>query len=165
MKRVFAHGELTDEGINAEMHIDPNDNPIVGEEARFYFTFIDPSGQFELKRCDCTVVLLKDETELDRQPVLFTESEFASLGSFPLYTKTFSESGTYELELIGSPKDGAVFQPFQLHYDVHTQNDVSDSGYHALFEGHLAHILIFGGGLVAAVILLVRNYYQNRKNN
>ena len=165
MKRALAHGTLTDEGISAVMHIDPNDRPLIGHEAKFYFTFQDPAGQFQLQQCDCTITVLKNDVEIDKQPVQLSDSAFASLGSTPLYTRTFTEEGTYELELTGTPKNGAVFQPFELHYDVQTQDapqhQMADT--HSFATEHIGHILIFGGGLVAAIILLVRNYLQNRK--
>lgn len=165
MKKALAHETHTDANVSAQMHIDPNDRPAVGQEAKFYFTFKDSSGQFQLQQCDCKITLLKDDVEIETQPVQISDSAFASLGSSPLYTKTFTEPGEYELELTGTPKNGAVFQPFELHYDVQTQPASSHhmGDKHIFASEHIGHILIFGGGLVAAIILLVRNYLQNRK--
>lgn len=167
MKTVFAHGTHTDEGISAEMHIDPNDLPAVGQEAKFFFTFIDASGQFQLQQCDCTITLTKDGNEIDSQPAQVADSSFAALGSFPLYTKTFTEPGTYNLEFNGTPKNGSVFQPFELQYDVYIQDDNQHhaTDRHTFAGEHLGHILIFGGGLIAAIVLLMRNYIQKRKPN
>ena len=135
------------------MRIDPDGHPIVGKEANFYFTFQDPNGNFEIKRCDCVIILLKDEQEIDRQLPKFTDTAFSALGTQPLYSKVFDAAGDYELQFVGSPKDGAIFEPFELHYDVEVTSQYID------------HILIFGGVLVVAIILLARNLLQkNRKN-
>lgn len=169
MKRASAHSAITDEGINATLHIDPNDHPVTGVEAKFYFTFQDPSGQFNLQQCDCKIVLLKDEQEIERQPVSVSDSTFALLGSTPLFTKTFSESGEYELLLSGAPKNGGVFQSFDLDFDfqIHQSHDsvMQTTDHHSFATEHIGHIVIFSVGLVAAIFLLVRNYYKNRKQN
>ena len=151
VRRAQAHGAEADAKIEATMRIDPDGHPIVGKEANFYFTFQDPNGNFEIKRCDCVIILLKDEQEIDRQLPKFTDTAFSALGTQPLYSKVFDAAGDYELQFVGSPKDGAIFEPFELHYDVEVTSQYID------------HILIFGGVLVVAIILLARNYLQNRR--
>lgn len=165
LKKTQAHAAESDAGIEATMHIDPADHPIAGKEANFFFTFQDPAGSFEIRRCDCVITLLKDEQEIDRQPAKSTDTAFSSLGSQPLYTKTFDAAGNYELHFSGNPINGATFLPFELDYDVSVvESGMSGTEHHAMAPSqHIGHILIFGGGLVAAIILLVRNYYQNRK--
>jgi hypothetical protein len=166
MKRALAHETHSSEGITAQLHIDPNDHPIVGQEAKFYFSFQDPEGNFHLDQCDCTITLLKDSVEIDKQPVNISDSAFATLGSTPVYSHTFAEPGTYELELTGNPKNGAIFRPFELDYDIQTQAGTASMADHHTFAGeHIGHILIFGGGFLIAIIILVRNYFQNRKQS
>jgi hypothetical protein len=166
MKTVFAHESESSEGISAIMHIDPNDQPVINSPAQFYFTFQDPAGSFEISHCDCTIILLKDGIELDRQPVAQPNSTFSSLSSYPLYTRTFDQSGNYELELIGSPKDNTAFHPFMLHFEVPVKDSGSTaSGYHPMMANeHLGHILIFGGGFVIALAILLQGYWKNRKS-
>lgn len=167
MKQVKAHSPGGDAGIEAIMHVEPSDRPGVNKESNFYFIFKDPAGIFEIERCDCSIKLLKNEQLIDQRPVVVADSAFSSLGSQPLYTRTFTDTGNYELELSGVPKNGATFQSFTLHYEVSvTDNPVSGAGHHTtMATEHIGHILIFGGGLVACLVILARNYYQNRKQN
>lgn len=165
MKQAHAHGTEVDAGIEATMHVDPADHPIVNKESQFFFIFTDPAGTFEISRCNCSVKLLKNEQVIDQQLVATDNTAFSSLGSKPLYSKTFTEPGNYELELSGSPKDGATFQPFTLHYDVSvSEGHLSGPAHHTTMAvEHIGHILIFGVGLVVAMGLFIHNYIQNRK--
>lgn len=166
MNTVSAHThEDADSGIKATLHIDPVDHPVVGQEARFFFTFEDPDGKFELSRCDCQITLEKDGLEVETKPVATEESKFGSLGNSPLYTKIFVETGEYELHMHGGPKNGATFDEFDLHFDVPVaQAAHSGITQHSSIIGgqHLGHIIIFGGGLLAAIILLIYGYKEKR---
>lgn len=167
MKQVYAHASEANAGIEATMHVEPADHPIVNKESQFFFVFKDPAGTFEISRCDCSIKLLKDDQVIDQESVFPENTSFISLGSKPLFSKVFTEPGNYELELLGSPKDGAIFQPFTLHYNVVVgENPVSGPGHHvSMATEHIGHILIFGVGFVAALGLLIHNYMQNRKQN
>ncbi len=62
--------------------------------------------------------------------------------------------------------------PMEHHHEVDTTEagvtaqttHHTDSHLQAHPTNHFAHILIFGGGLVAALILLVYGYIENRKS-
>jgi hypothetical protein len=169
MKKVLAHASRgsTDTGISATLHIDPNDQPVTGRPAQFFFTFQDTAGTFEINQCDCVVTIKKNEEQFDQQPVTKNDTVVSSFGSQPLYVNTFEESGEYELTLNGSPKDGATFSPFALEYKFHVggQGHVVSDHHASMAQEHLGHIIIFGGGLAVAITLLVRNYLKNRKQN
>jgi hypothetical protein len=160
-----AHAKETADQIAATLHIDPADHPIVNKEANFYFTFSDPSNTFALKNCDCSITVLKDTREIDKQSVKSSDGVLSSFGSQPLYTKTFSEVGQYNLHFNAAPKNGAQFKPFQLNYDVEVvSNGMSGTDHHAMATNqHFGHIIIFGGGLLAAIVLFIRNYKQENK--
>ncbi len=165
MKQALAHTTDTNEGITAQLQVEPAGHPVAGNETKFFFTFQDPEGTFEIGRCDCVIVLAKDGVEQDRQPIQLQDPVFASFGSQPLYIKIFSDSGMYEFYLEGAPKDGATFHPFELRFDVHVAEASGHTGthHHSFAQDHLGHIVIFGSGFIIAIILLVRNFLQNRK--
>ena len=168
MKIVHAHEAESSNNISALLHIDPNDAPVIHKEAKFFFTFEqNDSGNFDITKCNCTITLLKGEEQLDMQPVLAVDdSSFTSVGSRPLYIRTFTDPGDYKIVLAGSPKDDASFESFTLDYKIQVfESGNAVSGVHSMAHQHLGHIIIFGGGLIAALILLVRNYYQKRKED
>ena len=166
MKQAQAHSEEENSGITAVMHIGPTDHLTLGNKNSFFFEFNNATQKFSIQQCDCAITVLKDGKEFDKQAVLETSNPLGSLDSEPLYEKTFSDAGNYKLQLSGSPKDGAMFEPFVLSYDLSTETGSHDSTISHLSMSpsqHIGHILIFGGGFVAAVVLLIRNHFQNRK--
>lgn len=169
MKTVFAHEhEGAEGGIQATLHINPIDHPVVGQEARFFFTFTDPDGKFEISRCDCQITLEKNGAELETKQIEAPEGKFAALGNYPLYTKTFSEAGDYELHMHGGPKNGATFDTFDLHFDVPVtataEAHENTAMHHSTLTLHGAHFIIFGGGLIAAIVLFIYGIWEKKNN-
>lgn len=168
MNTVFAHEhEGRDGSIQATMHIDPLDHPVVGQEARFFFSFTDSADKFKIDQCNCQVTLERGGVEIETKIVTATTG--------PLYAKTFAQAGDYELHLHGGPKNGATFEAFDLHFNVpvaQAQSHTATQGmapdpYSAHPAGplgaHWLHLVIFGGGFVAAIIFLIRGFYQKKK--
>lgn len=156
MKQVFAHGNHEDTGITAQLQIDPSEKIVAGTESKFFFVFQDSEGLFEVNRCDCEIVLLKDDVEQDRQLVMTETNSFASFGSYPLYSKTISEPGNYVLHLEGAPKDGAIFKPFELHFDVQVVKPQEQD-----------NSIVYIGSVVIAILALVYFFKKiaNKKLN
>src|SRR6476469_10713807 len=163
MKTVFAHETESSGGISAQMHIDPADHPFTGSEAKFFFTFTDPEGNFDIAKCNCMIMLEdKNGQMIDHQTVIAPKTGFAAVGTSPLYTHNFSEAGDYKLHFDGSPKDGATFQDFDLDFDVHVAQAgstiVAPMEHSSFAHQHTGHAVIFGGGLIAAIGLLIYTY-------
>jgi hypothetical protein len=162
MKTALAHEESTNAEISASLHIDPADQPLVGKEAKFYFHFEKENGSFDVQQCNCLISIFKDGTLVEEHKVKDVESV-----DQPLLRKTFSESGDYDLSLSGTPNGGAEFEPFDLKYQFHVGTTPSTGLGHYLqhhfVNEHFGHLLIFGGGFIAAIVLLVRNHIENRK--
>lgn len=169
-------------GISATMHIDPADHPVVGQEAKFFFSFSDPDKLFQLDHCNCTIFLFKDQDIIDKHEVVMPSGFAASLTTQPLFTKTFTEPGDYYIHFTGQPKKGFNFDVFALHFDVkvsepgspvpqaqaatqvheHTEHVSASPWQHVLHYEHLSHAIIFGGGLIASIILFIHGVKQNR---
>lgn len=161
-----AHETADDHDIVATMHIDPNDKVIAGKEVKFYFILDDPKGKFDINHCNCVITISKDGQQIDQQQAKVSTGFFASLTTQPLYTKTFQEEGNYELELSGAPKDGVNFEEFTEHYDfrVAAPGTYSAPDFSLLTHNHGGHIFIFGGGLLASIILFIFGVREKRKN-
>lgn len=103
-----AHVLKTDGQIGAVLHIDPNDDPIIGQPATFYFDIKDKQQKFSLDKCDCRFVVAQDGKELANQ----------AFDQTTLPTYTFTAAGVYQVVASGQPISGSTFQQFKLAYDL-----------------------------------------------
>lgn len=127
-----AHTLTTDGTIGATVHITPDDDPVVGQEAVFYFEIKDTTNQFNPTECNCIVSITKDGKQMYSASVFetTTTADFKT----PSLTYIFPEKGMYRVSLVGKPDNAGSFQPFTLTYDIRiaregvVQRPVSQSG-------------------------------------
>ncbi len=160
-KDVFAHILQTDGTIGAVLHIDPEDDPIVGKPATFYFEFKDKIGRFIPDKCDCTVSIINSGKSI------YTQSLFQSNTSPDLsnasFSYTFPKKGVYILRITGKPYTPNAFQTFSLSYDLRISREETNllqgkSGIN-WFSDHLNHVIVFG---VASFFCIL--FFINRRN-
>lgn len=125
-QKVSAHNLQSDGSIGAVLHVDPEDDPIVGSQSSLFFEFKDKNNQFKPQTCDCSFLITKEEKEVFRQD-LFANSD-GSLESASV-SFTFPEKGVYKIIVTGSPKVAGAFQPFTLKYDLRVarEEELSDN--------------------------------------
>lgn len=146
---VFAHVVISENTIGALLHIDPEDDPIIGKPATFYFEIKDKNKLFKPNECECTATILKDNEAIFLAPLFQDTSDFSS----PLFSYTFQEKGTYVLIIKGTPKIGAVLKPFTLRYDLRVQRmDIPEKS-ESFFSVHIVHALLLGGVFAWACIV------------
>ena len=116
---AFAHVLITDKAIGAVIHIDPEDDPIVGEQASFFFEFKDKAGKFDGTGCDCQAVISKNGEELYRSSI-YSNTDTPSLENSSLFF-TFPERGVYSIEVTGKPQVAGAFQPFTLKDEIRVE--------------------------------------------
>jgi hypothetical protein len=114
---VSAHQLATDGSIGAVVHIDPSDDPIVGQASGFYFDFEDRTSKFQLGSCLCTVIVQQNGTTLESQQLSQASLTTAS------FSYTFAAKGVYQIKIIGVPQPSTAFQPFSLSYDIRVARD------------------------------------------
>ncbi len=162
-KNAEAHILKTDGNIGAVLHIDPEDDPIAGSQAGFFFEFKDKQNKFTPQNCDCTFSIAENGKEIFSQP-LFQNSANPSLDSASLFF-TFSEKNVYQVKVVGKPNNPDVFQPFTLTYDVRVaretpnsasnsnqnQNSLSQTTSSNWFSTHIPHII---GGAIVGLFLI-----------
>lgn len=162
--KVSAHFSVADKGIQGIMHIAPDDDPIVGEQAAFYFEFRDISQKFRPAACDCTFIIEKEGKEIYAQP-LFENNANPSLTN-PSLTYTFPERNIYKVKIVGKSITANSFEPFALTYDVRLERvskdqpaKPQDGDERNWFEKHFAHsvnvlisLALFAGFVIFAVI-------------
>lgn len=119
-----AHILKTDGSIGAVIHVTPDDDPIVGEPADFFFEIKDKDKKFRPEACDCRVTIAKNGSEIFSRS-LFETTNQANLNT-PVFQYTFPERALYTISLAGQPKVANAFQPFAIQYDIRAER-VSDT--------------------------------------
>lgn len=142
---VSAHTLKSDGTIGAVIHIDPEDDPIIGEPASFFFEFKDTAGKFKPSECICLVTILKDDQELFSEQ-LESSSQEPSLTSAS-FSYTFPEKGVYQIKVIGNSVNAGSFDPFKLTYDLRVDR-VSGAATEQSFVEKNIHFFLLGGILV-----------------
>ena len=114
---VYAHELEKGAEIGAVLHINPNDDPRINEEAVFFFEFKSSGKErFEPKDCACQFSLKRDGKAFYDKP-LFERSHNATFENALIFY-TFKEQGDYTANIVGTPKDGATFEAFDLDFPV-----------------------------------------------
>ena len=140
-----AHILKTDGQIGAILHVDPDDDPFIGQPASLYFELKDTSGQFSAANCTCQVDIATDGKSLVKQPG--TPSTTNGIG----FSYTFPSAGVYTLTLTGQPVTPGAFQPFTLVYAQRVAREAVDQSSSKSILSYLPYIL---EGLVAVVVVV-----------
>lgn len=146
---VSGHVLKTDGSIGAVLHVSPEDDPVVGEEASFFFEFKDKENKFTPSACVCTVHIVKGE-QVVFSDQLFNNAFPDGLNS-PVLNFAFPERGIYTVSVSGKPVTTGAFKEFTLRYDVrvsrgqaNTAENTGSSG----SSGHTLHFILLGGVFV-----------------
>lgn len=141
---VLAHTLVTDNNIGAVMHIDPDDDPVAGSPANFFFEFKDKQNRFDPSKCSCVAAIYQQGQKIFSQS-LFQDNSSPSLSNSS-FSYTFPDKDVYELKVTGSPINGASFQSFALTYDIRVSRvsgDPNKSVYQQIADfmgGHVIHV-------------------------
>ncbi len=119
---VFAHVLQTDGNIGAVLHIEPDDDPIVGQPAQLLFDMRDKTGRFQGQSCDCEVVITEAGKQIYSQ-TLYAQTPNPALNN-PVLTFTFPQKDVYQIQVVGKPTKNHVFQPFTLSYSIRVDREV-----------------------------------------
>ncbi len=122
---AIAHNVEISNEVAATFHITPNHNPQIGKPTQAWFALTRRGGQtIPLSECNCILnvyaVPRADEDEPILQPQL-SAINVEKYQEIPGADITFPKAGSYELEIVGTPKDNASFSPFELSYTVNVR--------------------------------------------
>lgn len=119
---VVAHNIKTDGNVGATFHIEPNHNPRAGESARAWFALTHSGGEsIPLAQCNCSLTVRSQSPNIQASSLPKPSLKAISAEQYrdiPGADIVFPKEGIYELEISGTPKAGAKFQPFDLSYEV-----------------------------------------------
>lgn len=121
VRKAEAHMLKTDGDIGAVIHVDPDDNPIAGEQSQLYFDVKDKTGKLSPKNCECTVHILQGDRTLTSIPLYRDSSQVNREHAVATYV--FKTRGIYTILLEGKPQHENDFQPFVLSYDIRVERE------------------------------------------
>jgi hypothetical protein len=139
-----AHTLKTDGDIGAVLHVDPEDDPYVGEPSGMFFEFKQKNGNFKVENCRCQVVILRDGQQIDS----------TTLNS-PVSSFVFPERGVYTIQVSGSPLSGDSFTPFTLSWDQRVSRQRSTPGETPRWQFLGLHTPHYVGAGVLVVVFVI----------
>lgn len=159
-----AHVLKTDGSIGIVIHIDPEDDPIAGSPATFFFELKDKDNKFDPANCTCTVAILKGGAILISEP-LFSASGANNINS-PTFQYTFPERAVYTLSITGAPKTPGGFQNFNITYDIRVSRQANGTAAPAptTTQSHTAHYVLFGAAFIAIAIVFIHDKFKSKKS-
>ena len=154
---AFAHLLASDNSIGAVLHVDPNDNPIAGSQASFFFEFKDKENKFKPDNCDCTFSVIENGREIYAQP-LFQDNTDASLTNASV-SYTFQQKDVYQVKVVGKPISQNDFQPFTLTWNFRVDQQANDLNQNSQTEKKpsakvIKYIIVLG-----VLILLIIGFF------
>ena len=134
-----AHILKTDGDIGAVIHVDPDDDPIAGQQSNLFFEFKDKSGKLAIQDCTCTATILESGKKLTVIPLNPDPSDRLS-GTF---SYTFPEKNVYTIGISGVPTAGNSFQPFTLTYDIRVarENEPKAENQSSILTTHIPQLI------------------------
>lgn len=148
IRAASAHVLFTDGSIGAVIHVDPDDDPYVGKEAKIHLDFKDRAAKFDFAKCACKAVILENGKEVFREDL-----------QEPTFAYVFPKKGIYHLEIEGSPRQVGSFQPFTLTYDIRVAREAGET---APSRAHNHNSIILYG--MAGIVTFFIYVYEGSQN-
>jgi len=120
--KVSAHTLKVDKAIGVTVHISPDDEPKVGTSAQIMIGVQDKESRFAARasECICTVTVIRDGAAIDTLPFVIT-------GESGMVSYDFKDSGSYKLEVSGSPRTLDGFQSFTTSFSYRVSGQASST--------------------------------------
>jgi hypothetical protein len=163
-----AHTLKSDGSIGAVIHISPEDDPIIGEPAEFFFEIKDKQNKFKLENCHCEALILKDEK------IVFSTSFMQHTGEPNLtnasFRYTFPEKGVYKILLNGMPLQSVSFKQFSLTYDIRITREkestaTNQNSTQAKPQENITHYIILSTILLIFLLIIFWNKIRKKISN
>jgi hypothetical protein len=114
-KTTFAHVLESENAFGGVMHINPNDEPVVGSQSTIIFDIKSKDEDFKLSDCVCNIHIIKDKKEVALLPLQIPDPKSPNTGTV-IYT--FASPGDYSLKMTGKPHPDEE-ETFTLTYPTH----------------------------------------------
>lgn len=158
---IKAHILKTDGSIGVTLHINPDDDPIINEEATFYFEIKDKENKFKPENCTCTVTISNREKVIAIEP-LFKSSSSNAINS-PAFSFIFPKKDIYTVLLEGKPKEMNSFQDFNLKFNFRVERESGTKKKGFISSEHTFHYIAFGSvPIIFGSILLIQKIVEKK---
>jgi hypothetical protein len=163
-----AHVLKTDGTIGVVIHLAPDDAPLAGAPTPIYFAFKNTEGAFDIATCECAlwVSSYAERNSVDlAQPdsIIHTHGNPASADA----SYVFPRPDIYAVRIIGTPRDGAAFEKFDVTFDVRVAEYAEGGGapfWGGILAGHGLHIAIFALGFLFFLGAVLYDRYRERSS-
>ena len=121
---VLAHSVEISDQVAGTLHIEPDDNPRMGEKVQAWFALTSRGGKIiPLSKCDCQLSVYALPRSQGDQPILNPILQAVNVGQYqeiPGAFITFPQIGSYELEISGKANTDSSnnYLDFNLNYTV-----------------------------------------------
>lgn len=154
-----AHFSQTSGSIAAELHVEPDDDPVIGRPASLLFDITDSQQRFKAADCDCAITINNGSRQLLVAALLPT-GPGPSIFSLQI-PYTFPQKGLYSIGVTGKPKIANAFQSFQLAYNLRVDRSSSLPTLTTLARlahfDHPEHVAAFAIGIIVAYVFYKRD--------
>ena len=155
-----AHILLIDKKIAVLLHVDPEDDPKVGEEAHFFLEFTDKDDLLRIERCQCRFIIASEGTDLFE--ISATSSKTTLKGNALSFPFTFPVKGIYTFTVIGGPLQDEEFKAFKMVYEIEITRGARADKTQANTK-KTGHTLHSAAALVAALFVVGSLVYEHWK--
>lgn len=150
---LSAHVLKVSDNIGVTIHVDPDDDPIVGIESNIYLEFKDKTNQFSFIDCDCIITISTNGTVLSSGSIGNSSLTSAS------YKFIFPEKNIYKIDVKGKSKSENSFPEFSVGFEIRVDRDPTTSS-----RSNLPLALLLG--FIAIVFLaLIIKLFTSRKDS
>lgn len=162
---VSAHQTKSDGTISAILHVNPDDDPIIGEPSRIGIEIKDKTKQFKFEECDCRVYVKTAAGMLFGKSI--SDKEIVFMGRDTVsFEYIFKSKGIYTIELVGNPTAKASFEKFDFSYDIRVERTPgTQSSLKNQFLNHYQHYIIFIFGILSVLFLIVADKFEKKRYN
>lgn len=148
---VYAHFPRTDKSMTVTLHVDPNDDPIPGQQATLYFLFSDATKKFQLRNCTCAVSISEQGKQIYQQMPIEKRYTHPSIWGTSI-PYIFPKRDVYHIMLTGTPVHPNDFQPFTLSWDFRVDQYPITSPFDDV-SGMVKIFLYIIGGIIGLSLL------------
>lgn len=116
----YAHFESVDRSITGILHMDPDDNPIAGQETPFHIDIKDADNKFDIKNCICTITIFDNE-----EKIYSFENSQLPIGLYEInFNYEIPKKGVYKIVVDGKPKTPDDFKQFNIAFDARFEREL-----------------------------------------